>query len=119
MVRMLILCPMRFVFALVIFAIAFSGYSAGSHAFVDGDCAPLVKVKAVDKAESSDHTQKQSDKSKGVCLDCNHCCTSVAALSKSETWSSLPQASVKAVDLQSMPPQGRIFSLLRPPKNLV
>lgn len=64
---------MRIVLFLMILSLGFSGFSAASHAFADMKAASTMEDCAGHAQKSDDHKH-----SKGLCLDCHHCCVSHA-----------------------------------------
>ncbi len=120
---------MRVFLALLIFVIGFSGFSTASHAFDNGGCNGAMQSemsKDMDMSDCPDHQKKSDVKKdadntakKSACLDCVHCCASHAV--------NLANSSVKymAVEATLAPAPSQIlksnflFSLLRPPRNLV
>lgn len=114
---------MRIFLVLIIFALAFSGYSAASHAMGKEDCSSITQSQTgdcdhADAAFDKDHSQKH-EKNNGKCMDCTNCCASSAAVilhTKTMTFSIT--SAVFVLERSQTLPQGRIFSLLRPPKTL-
>lgn len=109
---------MRIVLFLMILSLGFSGFSAASHAFSDMKAAADISSTMED---CPDHAQKSDDHehSKGLCLDCHHCCASHAVTIPSFTLSFADRDDV----LNPLPADDHAgrqpASLLRPPKSLV
>lgn len=67
---------------------------------------------------NQDHGQKHEKSAASTCLDCTHCCAHTTVFSQIK---SLPQPiiiSIFAIEASQAHPQGRAFSLLRPPRTL-
>jgi hypothetical protein len=113
--------PMKIILAFMIFALAFSGYSAASHAMSlencssqsqahDDNCAPEVQ-------NSPDHAQKHDQSSKGFCLDCAHCCAASVMMPSTASWEPTPVLSALDSVVTQFQPENRLISLLRPPRH--
>jgi len=106
----------------MIFALAFGGYSASSHAIGKEDCSSAIQSHSnecdhADAAFDKDHYQKH-EKSAGKCMDCSHCCASSAALVQTKPFTFSLTSAVFALEPPETFPQGLLFSLLRPPRIL-
>lgn len=119
---------MRIFLILVIFAIGFSGYSNASHAMNREACASLMQSETVKNNQIPDcghHGSVKKDASKkagkSACLDCVHCCTShVTGLPDlSVSVKALPAEAALVSSRLPLLKSERLFSLLRPPRNLV
>lgn len=121
---------MRLFLYTLILAIIFSGYSSAAHAFVKMDCHPQGKTEisapAMDMADCPDHqkdddSQKDTDgtPAKAKCMDCTHCCASHAVNLPGYYMNFQPNAAVLNPPLEDGYTGDYLFSLLRPPKNLV
>lgn len=113
---------MKFFLAFMIFALAFSGYSAASHAMGQKDCSSITQSQSdecdhADASSDKDHAKKH-EKSGGKCIDCTHCCASSAAILQTKQFGFSLTDAVFAPEPSQAHPQGRIFSLLRPPRTL-
>jgi hypothetical protein len=113
---------MKFLLTLMIFALAFGGYSAASHAVVNEECGftstQLEECDHADAAFDQDHSQKHEKNGAAKCMDCTHCCASSAIISQVKPLGFNLITAIFAFEVSQSPPQGRLFSLLRPPKTL-
>lgn len=113
---------MKIFLALMIFVMAFSGYSAASHAMGPDNCSSSQQMQGdscpPDVQNSPDHAQKHDKSESGFCLDCAHCCAASVALPVTETWQPSLLSSVLNPFSEQFQPESRLFSLLRPPKTL-
>ena len=119
---MLFLRSMKFFLTIMVIALAFSGYSAASHAMGTKDCSSkagsqLEECQHTDASTDKDHAQKH-DKKEAKCMDCTHCCASSAAISPVKQLNFSMTGAVFAPEPSRAQPQGRFFSLLRPPRTL-
>jgi hypothetical protein len=115
--------PMKFLLTLMIFALAFGGYSAASHAMGMEDCSSsartqLEECQHADAASDQDHAQKHEKNGAAKCMDCTQCCASSAVILQTKTFSLGKITTVFAFESSQSQPQGRLFSLLRPPRTL-
>lgn len=113
---------MKLFLALVISALVFCGYSAASHAMGGQDCSSAVQAQSHEcnhagAASDDDHAAKH-EKSGGKCMDCSHCCASSPAIVQAKSFSFSMTGTVFAPEPSRTQAQGRIFSLLRPPRIL-
>lgn len=101
---------MRFLFILLACATLLAGYPAECHAFGLEDCASVEQAQGnCDRADSG----KSSGEAQ--CLDCAECCSPTVASAPKSFVPSLRAIPVYSPGLAENSPQGRIFSLLRPP----
>lgn len=114
---------MKFLLTIIILALAFSGYSAASHAMGNEECAStsstqLEECGHADAASDKDHAQKHEKNGAAKCIDCTHCCASSAIINHTKPLSYSLTSAIFAYESSLSQPQGRLFSLLRPPKTL-
>lgn len=117
---------MRIFLAILVFAISFSGYSAAAHAFSDELCASEAQAEMTLNADCADHhggadSQQDTENSdtKSVCVDCLHCCASHGASLQPVSIRFNPVPMTLSAALTPTLTGDYLFSLLRPPKNLV
>ncbi len=117
---------MRFLLAMLLVSLIFSGYSAAAHAFDDVFCEESAGSEAQNSGfdchdlQKNASSEKKSDKnSKADCSECHHCCASSAVNIPGGV---LVTPTYDAV-LQPVSHDTRdgdfIFQLRRPPKSLV
>ena len=113
---------MKIILVLMVFALAFSGYSAASHAMGPENCSSSQEVQndacPPHVQNSPDHAQKHDKSGKGFCLDCAHCCATSIVLPITASWEPTPVSSNLNSVLMQFQPENRLFSLLRPPRTL-
>ncbi len=120
---MLKLLTMKIFLALMIFALAFSGFTAASHAMGLEDCSSAQQELlndncAPDVKNSPDHAQKHGKAGSAVCIDCAHCHAPSFVMSAAEAWTPVVVSSSPHMGMVQVTPENRLFSLLRPPKIL-
>lgn len=107
----------------MVFAFLSSGYSAVSHAMGMEDCSAQVSTELqdcqhADASTDKDHAQKHEKIEAAKCMDCTHCCSSSAVIIQSKPVGFDLTGTVFMPESSQAQPQGRIFSLLRPPRTL-
>ena len=121
--RMIFVDSMKFLLAMMILALAFGGYSAASHAMGTEDCSSTASTQLEECQQDGvstdhDHAEKHEKNSAGKCMDCTHCCASSAAILQTKPLVISMIAEAFVIEPSQAQPQGRIFSLLRPPRTL-
>jgi len=114
---------MKILLTIMIFTLAFGGYSAASHAVGMEDCSSaastqLEECQHADASTDKDHAAKHEKNGAGKCMDCTHCCASSAAIVQTKKLAISMITETFVVEPSQAQPQGRIFSLLRPPRTL-
>ena len=113
---------MKIIIALMVFALAFSGYSAASHAMGPKSCSSSKEIQKdacpPHVQNSPDHAQKHDKSGKGFCLDCAHCCATSIVMPITAAWQPTPLSSKLNSVLMQFQAENRLFSLLRPPRTL-
>jgi len=111
---------MKILLAFMIFPLAFSGYSAASHAMSPENCSSQSQAHdancSPEAQNSPDHAQKHDQSGKGLCLDCAHCCAASIVMPTAASWEPKPVSSGLNSVLTQFQPENRLFSLLRPPR---
>lgn len=115
------LSAMKFLLILIIFALAFSGYSSASHAMGTQDCTSVSSTEAeecrhADAASDKDHASKHEKSKAGKCMDCTHCCASSPVIIQNSHYSFDLLHAVFVLEPSRTTRQDRLFSLLRPPR---
>ncbi len=115
---------MRLIFSLLIFAITLSGYMAAAHAFelVAGEQTQAMDMAACDGCQqdnSPDAPDQNDDSTKNCGVNCPNCCSGSAGFFFS-THMRLQPVSANLSSFYTDKLAGEyLFSLLRPPRNLV
>ena len=114
---------MRLIFSLLIFAITLSGFVAAAHAFepVSGGQTQVMGIACDDcqPGNSNDAQDQDGVPAKGCDMGCHSCCSGNAALfSDVNVHLSPVSASLSAFYTNTLVGD-YVFSLLRPPRNLV
>lgn len=112
---------MKIILALMVFALAFSGFMTASHAMGPDKCSSSSMQTdncPPEIQKSSDHSQKHQNPDKGPCLDCLHCCGSSVMTPDTKSWNPPPVAKTMLPESSTFEPQTQVFSLLRPPRTL-
>lgn len=113
---------MKLFLALIICALAFSGYSAASHAMGLEKASFILQMQedgiGKNAQDSTDHAQKHDKSGKGFCMDCAHCCAASIVTPVTAAWKPFPILTSLSPSVPHFQPENRLFSLLRPPKTL-
>ena len=113
---------MKIFLVLMISLLAFSGYSAASHAMGPDNCSSQQQLQddgcPPELQASPDHAKKHDGSGNSTCLDCVHCCAASVVLPLTEAWQPMLSSSGLNTATKQFQPEGRLFSLLRPPKTL-
>lgn len=113
---------MKIIIALMVFALAFGGYSAASHAMGAKSCSSSKEIQKdacpPHVQNSPDHAQKHDKSGKGFCLDCAHSCAASILMPITTAWQPTRVSSNLNSVLTQFQPENRLFSLLRPPRTL-
>lgn len=119
-----IFISMRLIFSILILAITFSGYMAAAHAFepVGGEQTQTMDMAICDgcqQGNAPDTQDQNSDAAKNCGMNCHSCCSGPAGFF-STAYIGLPLASANLSSFYTDKLAGEyLFSLLRPPRNLV
>jgi len=110
---------MKILMAVLVLALAFSGFSAASHAM--SDTGHIVSSDTQDGSSdinSADSSKDDSKAEKVACPDCLHCCSHVVFQTDNKTQMPEFASSDPVIEATDFLPDALTSSLLRPPKTL-